>query len=104
MGKYERSYEFGCVIYIEEHIGKFEKWHISVNGLQHAIADTTVMLSHRDTDGIMASWFPPRSGEGDSGAGNSISSAKKYFSFELVSKSKSGKAVSLLSRLMDVCE
>jgi len=104
IGKHERSYEFGCVIYIEKHTGKFEKWHISVNGLQHVIGDTTVKLSHRDSDGIIKSWFPSRSDESDSGAGNSVSSAEEYYTFELVSKVKSGRVVSLFSRLMDVCE
>ena len=102
--EHQRSYEFGCVIYIEAHTGQFEKWHISVNGLQHAIADTTVMLRHRDPDGIMKSWFPESSYEGDSGVGNSVSSAEEHYMFELVSRTKSGKAVSLFSRLMEICK
>ncbi len=70
--KKQRTFEFGCVIYVEEQFGKFAKWHIVVNGVQHQINGSVVTLSHEDSAGISKTWFPARSNDG--GAGNSISS------------------------------
>jgi len=96
-----RSFDFTCIIRVEESYGKFAKWYIEVNGLQHQINGSVVTLTHNDSFGISQSWFPKR--ENGGGAGNSVSSDEQSYSFELKSKYHSGKAVSLFSRLMNVC-
>ena len=100
----ERSYEFDCVIRINEHFGEHAKWNIEVNGLQHQIVGPMVTLFHARQGGISRSWFPPRSNPASGGgAGYSVSTDEESYSFELVSRSKGGRAAALLSGLMQVC-